>query len=383
MPRMGIVAGWFDPEQPSVWSGVPHSILRELRRFVKVDEVASAVPFVKPAKAIHRLRLHPRLGAPDSRSLWTLTPEMRMLSRATSVYRRLPSPGPVDAWLHLCGAYGRFTRGKYLALGELPPTRMGDMARWASSFGFPGASRRQLEWVGRRNAEVYKGAYRCCVASRWIADGLIRAGVDHSKVHIIGYGSNLGMTPPSARDWSTPRYLIVGWDWERKNGDAVLRAFQQLRRRVPEATLDIVGHHPAIDLPGVTGHGPLSVFEPESRELVMQLYARSTCFVMPSWIEPFGIVYVEAASAGIPSIGTKIGGTSESIGDGGICIDPSDEQALLKAMIDLSDPAVAAEMGELARRRSEGLTWRLTAERILRAADLPWPEPVQLADFLC
>ena len=30
----------------------------------------------------------------------------------------------------------------------------------------------------------------------------------------------------------------------------------------------------------------------------------ATCFVMPSHFEPFGIVYVEAAAAGVPSIGT-------------------------------------------------------------------------------
>jgi hypothetical protein len=28
-------------------------------------------------------------------------------------------------------------------------------------------------------------------------------------------------------------------------------------------------------------------------------------FVTPSWIEPFGIVYVEAAVAGLPSIGPR------------------------------------------------------------------------------
>jgi glycosyltransferase involved in cell wall biosynthesis len=176
--------------------------------------------------------------------------------------------------------------------------------------------------------------------------------------------------------------LFVGWDWARKNGDAVVRAFLALREQVPDATLDVVGHHPPLDDPGVTGHGPLSLLDPEARATVEQLFHRSTCFVMPSLIEPFGIVYVEAAMAGIPSIGTTIGGTSESIGDGGLRVDPEDPNALLRAMREMTDAATAAELGRIANARAAGLTWRLTAERILRSADLSWPEPVELADFL-
>jgi glycosyltransferase involved in cell wall biosynthesis len=99
-------------------------------------------------------------------------------------------------------------------------------------------------------------------------------------------------------------------------------------------------------------------------------------------MEPFGIVYVEAATAGIPSIGTTIGGTSDSIGEGGVCVDPEDHPALLKALLDLSDPATASALGQIATRRAATLTWRSTAERIVRSADLSWPAPIQLADFL-
>lgn len=307
---------------------------------------------------------------------------MRLLSRLTAVGRRLSTPADVDAWLHLCGAYGRFVRGRYVTLSEISPSRMIEQLRWAGSFGYPGATRRQLEWVGRRHLEAYRGAYACCAASRWIADGLIRDGVHHSKIRIVGYGPNHGHTCPEDRDWSRPRFLFVGWDWVRKNGDSVVRAFLALRQRFPEATLDVVGHHPPLDDPGITGHGPLSLLDQDARATVERLFRQSTCFVMPSLIEPFGIVYVEAAMAGIPSIGTTIGGTPDSIGEGGMCVDPEDPNALLSAMIELSDPATAAALGRMAKARAARLTWRFTAERILRSADLTWPEPVELADFL-
>lgn len=381
-PRVGVVAGWFDPDNPPIWSGVPYSILKALRELVTVTGTHSATPYTVPAKLIHRLRFSSRLGSTGSRTLWTLTPEMRVLSHVSSVGRRLTTPSDVDAWLHLCGAYGRFARGKYVTLSELSPSRMAEYARWAESFGYPGATVKQLQWVGRRHSETYSSAYACCAASRWIADGLIRDGVPHDKIPIIGYGSNYGFSAPENRDWSAPRFLFVGWDWKRKNGDAVVRAFVTLRERFKDATLDVVGHHPTLDVEGVTGHGPLSFFDPEGRAKVEQLFLQSTCFVMPSFIEPFGIVYVEAATAGIPSIGTTNGGTADSIGDGGRCVDPGDDEGLLEAMVELSDPATASEVGAAASRRAELLTWRATAERILRAADLPWPEPVKLAEFL-
>lgn len=364
-----------------VWSGVPSAILSELRTLGGSIFTQNATPYVPVAKAIHRLRFSERLGATGQRTLWTLTPEMRALSRVTAISKRARTR-EADMWLHFCGAYGQFVRGRYVTLSELSPSRMSEYLPWADSFGYPGITARQMEWVGRRHSEVYGSAYACCAASRWIADGLVRDGVPHSKIRIVGYGANYDVEVPSRRDWSTPRFLFVGWDWKRKNGDRVVRAFVTLREQIPSATLDVVGHHPPLDLPGVTGHGPLSFFSPESKVAVEALFDRATCFVMPSFVEPFGIVYVEAARAGIPSIGTTIGGTSDSIGEGGMCVHPDDEEGLVGAMRELSDPDTAEALGRAATANASKFSWNATAERILRSADLGLPLEGALADYL-
>jgi glycosyltransferase involved in cell wall biosynthesis len=86
---------------------------------------------------------------------------------------------------------------------------------------------------------------------------------------------------------------------------------------------------------------------------------------MPSHFEPFGIVYVEAAAAGVPSVGTVIGGARDAIGDeGGLLVDPLDEQALVEAMTAMSDPTSASTMGAAALKRSTLFTWAAVAERI-------------------
>jgi glycosyltransferase involved in cell wall biosynthesis len=68
-----------------------------------------------------------------------------------------------------------------------------------------------------------------------------------TKKPIIGYGSNYGFTAPDDRESPKPRFLFVGWDWKRKTVTLVIRAFDLFRQRMKDATLDIVGHHPALD----------------------------------------------------------------------------------------------------------------------------------------
>jgi glycosyltransferase involved in cell wall biosynthesis len=103
---------------------------------------------------------------------------------------------------------------------------------------------------------------------------------------------------------------------------------------------------------------------------------------MPSLHEPAGIVYVEAASAGVPAIGGTDGGAATLIGPGGITVDPREDEQIYVAMLRLADPETARTMGELARAHSELFTWRKVAERLLRALAIPGVDVSGLADFL-
>ena len=199
---------------------------------------------------------------------------------------------------------------------------------------------------------------------------------------VVGYGRNIDVAAPVERDWHTPRYLFVGKDWDRKNGAAVVRAFRRLRRDIPEAELHLEGLHPPVDEEGVTGHGRLNFDSPEGNAQLRSLFARATCFVVPSKIEPFGIVYIEAAAAGLPSIGTSVGGTATSIGDGGITVDPRDDAALYEAMCRLADPETARSLGAVAyragrelqlapHRRARGTGGRPVVGRCRRVRRLP------------
>jgi glycosyltransferase involved in cell wall biosynthesis len=233
------------------------------------------------------------------------------------------------------------------------------------------------EWAEvwrQRQAEVYARAVACCVASDWAGHSVRKDyGVPRRKVRVVGFGANLEFKPQSQTGFEPPRFLFVGRGWERKNGPAVLQAFCTVRREFPAATLDLVSDHPEIDQPGVRGHDVL--FPPPSTSDPMagghvslrDLFEHATCFVMPSCFEPFGIVYVEAGTAGVPSIGTKVGGAADAIGAGGVLVDPEDDTALREAMLALCAPETARRLGRLARRNAARYSWPLVARRVLEA----------------
>jgi len=223
-----------------------------------------------------------------------------------------------------------------------------------------------LRTLVERQAQTYERARACCMLTAWAAESVVRDhGVAPGKVHVVGIGQNQ-IPAPGPRDWSEPRFLFIGREWDRKGGDAVVAAFSRLREQVPEARLDVVGAHPPLREPGVTGHG-----DAPSGLGVAGLLGTATCLVVPSLVEPAGIVYVEAGASGIASIGTTVGGAANIIGDAGRTVAPGDHESLLEAMLELADPDTARELGERARERSGLFTWRAMAARVMRALELP------------
>ncbi|HYB61563.1 MAG TPA: glycosyltransferase family 4 protein [Methylomirabilota bacterium] len=87
---------------------------------------------------------------------------------------------------------------------------------------------------------------------------------------------------------------------------------------------------------------------------LMSSYAHCTLFALPSRGEGFGFVFLEAMACGKPVIGGAHGGTPEVIENGasGILVPHADLDALQRAIESLlSDPALAARMGERGRAR--------------------------------
>jgi glycosyltransferase involved in cell wall biosynthesis len=102
---------------------------------------------------------------------------------------------------------------------------------------------------------------------------------------------------------------------------------------------------------------------------------------MPSLFEPAGVVFTEAAAAGLPSIAGTNGGSADFVGDGGVMVNPESDDQILLAMQALADPERARQVGSAAAARSMLFTWGAVAARLLHGLGLATPAE-QSGEFL-
>lgn len=101
-------------------------------------------------------------------------------------------------------------------------------------------------------------------------------------------------------------------------------------------------------------------------------YQNADAFVMTSIqkgvsIEGFGLVYIEAASCGLPVVAHDTGGVSEAVIDGetGLLIKPGDIDALANAIHRmLTTPSLRHTLGEAGKERVKRLSWEANTQAL-------------------
>ena len=92
--------------------------------------------------------------------------------------------------------------------------------------------------------------------------------------------------------------------------------------------------------------------------------------VLPSFREGFGLVIMEAAAMGIPAIGSKIYGLSDSIihGETGLLVTPKDSGELAKALHKfVYDTELCSKFGQSAQKRAlEYFSSNIINKKIIR-----------------
>lgn len=200
-----------------------------------------------------------------------------------------------------------------------------------------------------------------------IDDAVARFGLTVGRAQVIFNGVDLdqreacGMLPgPEGR------YVIaLGRVVEKKGFDLLLRGFAAIAAKHPNVTLAIGGEGDALTAlkslaDELAVRQQVRFLGRLSREQVAAAMNRAEIFVMPSRLEPFGIVVLEAWRAGRATIATSHGGPPEFIEHGvtGLLVDPFDAGAVASALDRLlSDETLRETIGCAGRRRASDFAW--------------------------
>jgi glycosyltransferase involved in cell wall biosynthesis len=372
---VGVAPG--DPFDRLTWSGTSFHLFSALdRKGVLVGAVdgrhlPAPIDLVAKALAVHPRKRH-----------WIERYEFSGYAREARGRlgaRRAAKIDPRPEVLLQVGAWYEFASRRSLNPHRLASYHDSNLAL-ALRHGFVRYPRgRHVKRMMRAERNVYDGVDVILTMSDWLR----RSFVDDfeqpaEKVVTVGAGANLVSYPESVpeRSFDVPRFLFVGFAFERKGGDDLLRAFREVRAAEPDARLEIIGPARGRDADGIHWLGPISRDSADGDERIERAFREATAFVMPSRFEPFGVVFLEAMANGLPCIASNACAMPEIVADGttGRIVPPSDPRTLARAMVELCDPDRARQMGAAGRARFlERFTWDRVVERMLAALDAVGP----------
>lgn len=245
-----------------------------------------------------------------------------------------------------------------------------------------------FKWLVQRS--VLRGSARCLAISGFTAELFQRARVPRERIGTIMGGVAPERFTAGEEEAAAARELLGLGDRRfvltvarlvrRKGHDTVLDALPQVLEQFPELLYVVVGDGPMreelerrIDELGLKDSVMMTGALDDDR--LSGLYSASEFLVMPSrpvrgeLPEGLGLVFLEAAAAGVPGIGTDFGGIPDAVEDGvtGLLVPPDDAGSLAQAMLRLlGDDALCRQMGEAARDRVlRDFTWERVAQRLL------------------
>jgi glycosyltransferase involved in cell wall biosynthesis len=207
---------------------------------------------------------------------------------------------------------------------------------------------------------------RVIVTSRWTRRRLVDYAVDSSRVAVVEPGIDRGPLPDRAPS-STVRLLNVATITERKGHALLIESLARLQhldwslRCAGSLELD---RRCARALEGQIDHASLGDRVALLGELmpdeVRDEYAKADLFVLPSYLEGYGMALAEAIAHGLPVVSTTAGAIPDTVpASASRLVPPGDIEALtetLRALI--GDPAARAGLTFAARTAAERFsTW--------------------------
>ena len=169
--------------------------------------------------------------------------------------------------------------------------------------------------------------------------------------------------------------LFVGNIEPRKNIAGLIGAYEELRRRYPSLSRQLV-------LAGAKGWKYRKIFaawknSPYRDDIIFlgyvsaaekaALYRRASLFVYPSFYEGFGFPPLEALRAGLPVVSSNVSSLPEVLGKAALLVNPFRQSEIAEAMhLALTDKPLRQRLISLGREQVEKFSWAKTAQEYIR-----------------
>lgn len=229
---------------------------------------------------------------------------------------------------------------------------------------------------------IARAADRVLVLTCGEAGLLHRAyGLSGASLTVVPAGVDLGRfgPAPGPRRPGPPRLLFVGRLQPLKGPDVAVRTLAEVRRRVPDATLRVVGGASG-DAGAASPAGlrrlaarlgvaeAVTIEPPLSQDALVERYHDADVVLVPSRSETFGLVALEAQACGVPVVASDVPGLEAVVDGGGTLVAGHEPLDHARAVVGyLTDPAAATAAGTAGVDTARRASWERTVDRLLAA----------------
>jgi glycosyltransferase involved in cell wall biosynthesis len=208
-------------------------------------------------------------------------------------------------------------------------------------------------------------------------------GADPARIHVIypGIDDRFGMTTDQAMSEIVlsrhgirrPYLLYVGTLGPHKNVGMLVRVFRRLKRaRGLPHQLVLCGRarwgRDVVDAAqDLIGAGDCVVLDFVPATELPHLYRGAEAFAFLSLYEGFGLPPLEAMACGVPVVASNAGSLPEAVGDAGLLVSPTDEDAIEDALFRaVTDSNLRTELRARGYRQAARYSWSETARQTLK-----------------
>lgn len=207
--------------------------------------------------------------------------------------------------------------------------------------------------------------------------------VPYSKQSVINMGVNREVFCPLDKEELREKHsidkkakviLYVGNFIREKGLMQLLQAYQIVKEKMEDAQLYMIGavkdesfYDELLREIKEKNVKDVYMFPPKPQSEVAEWMNIADVFVLPSHMEGFGLVALEAMACGTPVIGTNVGGLKYLLGDGaGMIVEPKQIKPLAEAIEKvLTDDELAQQIREQGMRRAEENDARKMLNRVV------------------